>query len=758
MRAPAHPIFVVLLSLPLLAALACDSGPSIEDVRAMQAEGRFAASLEPLRALLETEPDDPEVHFLYGTALNRTTSSPIAVWSLRKAAEDPEWSARANLELAASSMQNADFDAAIDYATLVLEEEPDSVVGRSLRGMGHLNQGRAEQALVDFDHVLEVAPNDESARAARAAALLSLDRVDEAVEAIAMIDAVPEGRTPRPTTQALVCVTRATLEAERGNTEAAAEGFDACLAEQPLDPTVIERSIAFFDEVGRRERGTQILEAVLERSPGSAAYRTRLSARAVADGDDERAEAILLAGTERPDPRTRTAAWTDLTNLYLQRGELDRAIDSYREAVALSPRPSPLSLLTLADLLARAERHEEALAVAQRLERDSYRGLIEARVHLNEGRPARALARLDEVFPTWPNNPGARYYAARAAEQLGDFERAIEEYRQSVRSGPEQTEAGLRLAQLYLAAGSRQNAWNSAAQYFRGHRDDPEAIRVLLRAASGAENSSMNQLLSGLAGGPLWPTAVAMRAQRLEASQGPEEALALLDSAKGLELTRPENAEVLETRTRLLLALDKPSEALAASAEAVAAAPESGRLRAIHGRVLGATGAPEAEVRSTLEKAVELAPDDWLALEALGEHLEAQGEIEAALAHYRRAAEAAPSEAGPGRAVARALARIDRPAEAEAAWEAHLIEQPWDVEAALALTRLRLAAGRLDDRTVELAERAVLFRGGPRAQDLLIEVHRARGEDARAEALETARAERRPLAPTRITPIEGATG
>ena len=39
--------------------------------------------------------------------------------------------------------------------------------------------------------------------------------------------------------------------------------------------------------------------------------------------------------------------------------------------------------------------------------------------------PAVDLGRLEQVFLTWPNNPGARYYAARAAEQLGDFERAM---------------------------------------------------------------------------------------------------------------------------------------------------------------------------------------------------------------------------------------------------------------------------------------------------------------------------------------------
>ena len=69
----------LLVCLFLAFLMACDAGPRIEDVRALHAEGRFEDSLEPLRTLLESSPDDPEVNLLYGRALNRTTSSPIAV-------------------------------------------------------------------------------------------------------------------------------------------------------------------------------------------------------------------------------------------------------------------------------------------------------------------------------------------------------------------------------------------------------------------------------------------------------------------------------------------------------------------------------------------------------------------------------------------------------------------------------------------------------------------------------------------------------
>lgn len=745
----------ILVLLFLVTITACDGGPRIEDVRSLHAEGRFEDSLEPLRTLLEASPDDPEVNFLYGRALNRTTSSPIAVWSLKKAAEDPVWHTRAYLELATTSMQNGDAAGAIENASIVLEAVPDATTALSLRGMAYLTEGQAEEALVDFDALLEQVPDDESAQASRAAALLVLGRVDEAAEAIATIGGGNDGRAGSSASGGMVCATRATLEAERGNVETARESFDACVEAFPQDAMVIAQSMAFYDTIGEPDRATAILEAALAASPGTASYRKDLADRAVAAGDDARAEAILLEGTELPDLRTRTAAWTDLTNFYVVRDELEKATEAYRQAIAATPNPSQLALLTLADLLARSERHEEALSIARKLERDSYRGLIEARVHLNENRPKEALDRLEEVFPTWPNNAGARYYAARAAEQLGDFERAIEEYRQSIRSGPEQTEAALRLARLYFHAGSFQNAWNSAGQHFRRHRTDPEGIRMMLRAASSAENESVRNLLDRLAGGPLWPTAVAMRAERLESTEGAEAALASLDEVDQLDFNAGTSAEALRKRVELLVALGRRDQALAESAQALETSPESGAVHEIRGLALEATGAPASEVRRHLEQAVALAPDDWRPLHSLGAHLERAGSLDEALDHFRRAAATSPWEAEPGRGIARVLSAQGKMDEAELAWETHLREQPWDATAALALTRIRIASGRMDARTVELAERAVLFRGGDEALAALVEVHESRGESDRAEALLAAAKENRALPPTRITPIEG---
>jgi len=736
-------------------AMGCDSRPSIEEVRVLQAQARFEESLEPLRQLLELSPEDPEINYRYGAALNRTTASPVASWSLRKAAESETWAVRANIELAATSYRSGDRKGAIQSATTALELDPDLIEALRIRGSALMADG-GDPALAreDFEAILEISPNDIGASTSLAAALLALGEVDEAAALLKRIDESAQDSEAVEATQAVLCATRATLQAERGELEIAEVELSSCIERFPTNSIVIQQAIAFFDQTGRPERATKILTGALAASPGNSGFRESLSNRTQIAGDYEKAEAILREATTLSHPRIRSQAFIALTNFYIDRDDLSAAADAYEQAMALADRPSELAMLTFADLLARGERHEEALKVAAGLDRDDYRGLIEARIHLNEHRPAEALERLDGILVSWPNNAGARYYAARSAEQLGDFARAIEEYRQSIRSDSKLTESGLRLAKTYLAAGSLQNAWNTAAQYFRLHREDSDAVRVLLRTASIADPKSVNLLFKQLSGSSQWPIAVSVRAEFVESREGAGAALVMLTTAGEVDLTLPANAELLRTQVRLQLKVGQSDAAQTACAAALAANPDFGLFHEIHGLVLEHAGAGASDIRAAYSRAVALAPNNWIVLDSMGRLEQSQDNLKAALDYYRRAVEAAPQAESPGRSAARALQNAGRLAEAEQAWEAQLTEHPWDSQAALALAGLRIRAGNTDDRTLELAERAVLFSGGGDAQTQLIALHKSRGENERAHALSQAIEKGQPLAPMRITPID----
>ena len=76
--------------------------------------GDYQGSVEPLRKLMEERPDDPEVNYRYGTALLATGETGLAVWSLKKAMDSPEYLEKAGLPLAATLLSSATYDDAIE--------------------------------------------------------------------------------------------------------------------------------------------------------------------------------------------------------------------------------------------------------------------------------------------------------------------------------------------------------------------------------------------------------------------------------------------------------------------------------------------------------------------------------------------------------------------------------------------------------------------------------------------------------------------
>ncbi|MEZ4281491.1 MAG: tetratricopeptide repeat protein [Myxococcota bacterium] len=747
-------VHVVLAILVMLVA-GCDRSPSIEGIRALQQEGRYAETIEPLRRLLEQAPDDPETHLLYGTALARTGAARVALWSLRKAAETEPFTVPATLELAAAHSRSGNWGDAIAAAGAVIEIEPRNLPAHLLLGEALLNEGTdPERALEHFDFVLDEEPTTVPALNGRASALLLAGRVEEAAEAIDQLETIVREDQADVATQAGLCAAQAVLRQERGELAEAEARFEECLAQYPVHGGIVDAAITFFDGKGDRARSDALLEKALDLAPESISYRRTLALRAEAAGDSERALAILRAGLETENRELLIAVWTDIANYHLDRDELDDSIAAFEQALELVGDPPEMAVLTHADLLARAGRHEDARRVAKGLENESFAGLIEARIALDQGRPQEALDRLDAVFPVWPNNAGARYYAARAAEQLGDFRRAIEEYRQAIRSSPEQTEAGLRLAKLFLAAGLYEDAWNNAGQYINVHREDPEGARVLVAAASTDTQATLHRLLGQTRGMTIWPAAVAERARIVARQNGPQaalDALAELPDATP-DLTSPANAEILRETILLLEAVDRGPEAETIIAAALAAHPENADFLEARAALLEAKGAAPAATRQAFEAVLAQDPRNGRAHAGLGRILERAGETRAALEAYDRATKASPESPEAARRAARLAARSGDAADAERRWIELLKEHPWDAEAAQSLAEYRSARGVHDAVTLDHAERSVLFGGGKPAEALLIRVHEARGEHERAQVLARAFAEGKPIPTRQVDP------
>jgi tetratricopeptide (TPR) repeat protein len=475
-----------------LALSGCEQVDPLEAIRRQQAVGDFQGSVEPLRALLATRPDDPEVNVLYGRALAFTQRQNLASWSLRKAMKDPEWFVPAGSQLALLALAAGDFNEVVEISGRILEQEPDNVTVLLMRANAHAHWKKdPELALADAKRVLELDPDMIEAYEPRILALLALDRLEEASEALAEAGRRLVELEGGEDTLAWHCSTTAAFQQEGGELERARETWLECLDAYPTNLEVVSSAMSFYDEQGEPERSLEVLRAAYAGSPDSRVLRVALAHRLSLMGDAAEAEAVLRDATLAEDSLLAAAAWLDLGKLRQSLGEhaaaadaLQQALEQEREAGSTTPQ----LVFEYADALVLAGRLARALEVAEDIPVPSHRQLIRARVAQERRDPARALEYYDEALQLWPDNPWARYYAALAAEELGEFERALAEYRYAIRISPAATDARTRGADLLLAQGQP----SAALQMLRtGQGDAPLEIegQLLLMRLLGLQGN-----------------------------------------------------------------------------------------------------------------------------------------------------------------------------------------------------------------------------------------------------------------------------
>lgn len=732
----------LIVSLLMSGGLACPASDPLEDVRALQASGQLEESLEPLRDLLVASPDSAELHYRYGLALTRSGSPGMAVWSLRRAQENPEWAGPASLELARAAIMSMNWTNAIEATGQMLEREPDNVEALEMRAEAFMGQmTEPERALVDLDRAIVIDPDRVSLRSARVRALIMSGQIDDAASALEELESLDlSAKKVDGHILGAICVLRGVFERERGDFEKAEKVITRCLEDHPADGTVVDAAIEFYDGQKQLDESTRIVREALERVPTSLRYRILLASRLRSGGDPEAAEQILREGLRLDSPAMVESLWVALTNHFIELNDDAAAADAYQRAIESSREVSEVGWFTYADLLAAADRDEQALEAAGHIRTEHYRKLIEARVHLNRGEPKDALAILDEVMPLWPNNAGARYFAARASEQLGDLDRAVEEYRQSIRSDAASTDAGLRLAQLLFAMGDVRGAWVACNHFVEAQPGEKAGHVLMMRLALPLGPEAVLSQLQRSSRTRFWPDVIAIHLDAVADRVGPKRAVERFSEFR-LDLVQPSNAATLRSMIRHWIASGDPAAARAAVAGALNAHPEEARFHSVAGleqEILA--GSPSAG-RSEYAKAIDLDPREAWALEAMGRISAEAGDVSTAVEFLDRAGLASAGDPNPGLQAARLLAgRQESAEESEARWRSLADEFPWEFEPLHQLAQLALA--RSDrERALVYAKHAVRLGGRSEAWRLLAEVHERRGE---AELAKAARSHVRP--------------
>jgi len=742
-RQPTWRLLGCLLCLAGALLGACESPDTLEDIVQRQASGDYTGSIEPLRKLLEESPDDPQLLYLYGRTLTVVGETSLAEWSLRKAMEDPEWLLPAGLQLAYGALASMNFPEAIEIATRVLEAHPESVEALVMRANAHAHSRvDPEAALADVERIYELDPDNLDAMEPRILALLTLEDEERAAEAIEELGRRIDESDAGEGISGWHCATTALFAFESDDIELAEKRWEKCLELHPAHPNVVSNAVKFYDGQRRPNRSLEILERAHSEMPDSRDYRLALARRLTNAGRVAEAETLLREATETDNLPIAAAAWVDLAKHQQGQGDFVSAADSVGRGIAIArelDHPSQQLLFEYADALVLAREFDRALELTDEMQLPAYKTLIRARVAQDRGHLEEALAEYDEAFRLWPDNVWARYMAALAAEDLGDFDRAVSLYRYAIRLSAGETDARQRVARILLAEGKAPEALALLrARALEVPLDlEGELLSVFAWAMSGDPVVLGQALKRFELGNPEhFGSALARAAAGVKRHAGAvtaERLLRDLQSQGLVDFAAPQFAEALDALVEIGFAAGRGDAALADVRAAMAARPEDAQLNALYGRALELGDEPRSEIRGAYERALTLDADQPQALAGIGRLLLADDPA-GALGYFERAAAVIPDGESAALGVFDALVALGRGTEAESRLDAFLADQPVAAAAAGALADHRIGRGETGARTLDLAQRAARFGGGPESQDRLSRLYAARGETALASA------------------------
>jgi tetratricopeptide (TPR) repeat protein len=703
----------------------------------MLGKGLFEESLERLDELVAEQPDDAELLFLYGVAAVGARQPTRATWPLREARLDPDWAVPAGVELAAAALSAKDPERAISAASEVLEIDPDHVRARVLRAQAYVEDEDFEAALADTDQLREADTAPNAWGELRLRALLGLGRIDEVEEMLSELDA--EDNT-LGSDNPKMCVTRAMFAHESGDSDLAEERFTKCLERHPTNKIVLSETIGHYDAAGKLEVGNDHLAQVLADAPENWEIRGMLAQRMAEQDRPEETERLLIEATELEGTgpaiqRSAVLAWEALAYHYFSAEQMADCIEAWEIMIEVAPMVPAEQRFAYAEALVVADRVEKASQVASELP-EVFAELVHGRILLKQGNPAGALQRFEAGLRLWPNNGVARYFAAQAAQRSGNIDIAISHFRESLRVDASSSDAGLQLALLHEAEGALNPAFEAIQGHMKAHPDDLEGGLVAVRLAMLLGNGPYaNRIVEQITTDPERRVRVIAEVAAAAAqAKDVASAIALIEKS-GLDLRDPNNAPLLTSIASFLIVTGKPAEARRRVDEASAAHPENADLHALRGTTLEKSQSALEGARQAYERSLALEPNNVRALSGLARLAEREGERAQAYRFYEAAAEADTDSALLGR---KAAEFAPDSTESRRRLEAHLIEHPYDGQAASQLASLIYASGAAKPnrgssaQALTLLRRAMRFRGGPDAYELFTEILLERGEAKRA--------------------------
>ena len=418
--------------------------------------------------------------------------------------------------------------------------------------MTHLGAGRYSRALELTREMIADAPDAAQGYNVKGAALLGLDRVEEARLTF------QEGLQKVPDSISLA-MNLGSLELRMGHRDAATEVFEELQRRQPGHPGSAMRLAGMALSDGRPEQAAEWLEPAIEQAPDQLQPRL-IMARAQLAQDRPDAAVETLAQTLERHPEEPEALFA-MADVQERRGAPEEAVDPMRRLTSLRPDNATFQF-RLARVLAASGAPEESVVALREVlslnpERmDARQALVRQLSLMGQVDEAReAFGPLEEAGPDLPAVKAQRaWFEARA----GDHEAAAKSYSAAIEQQPRREWLAER-HQVRMAAGQTEQALSELEEWLQRYPEDPGARHLLgsTLVELGEEESAISTYRVLLARHEDDVIALNNLAWLLRERDNEQ----ALDHARRARDLAPDHSVVLDTLGVVLLYGDQPGEA-----------------------------------------------------------------------------------------------------------------------------------------------------------------------------------------------------
>lgn len=558
-------------------------------------------------------------------------------------------SPRAALVVALEMVRANECAAAEPLLVQVISSQPWNVAARRLLGRCLLDAGRWDEARPQFEALLRLAPEDESALSGLRAAVAAGQKVESARQ----IEQIESRRTRAEQLRAQYEMRDAELMMTEGRHADAEQALLAIMEKRPEEVSAAVRLAEIYSSTGRFVEAARLFEKLSQGQDAPASHLLRAAQNHEWSGDD--ATAVLGYQSYLERDRGDRAARTALGRALVRMGRCGEAVNELAMVAGKTGARanSAAVALDMARCYDRLKRPDLALATYERVIRLDPRA-TEARQIVAQRRRDAELAPLRRAY---------------AAIEVKDNQTAARELSAYLETHPEDAEARLQLARVLSWASQFEPSVGAYERYLAARPRDSAARRELAQVLAWR----------GL-------TADSIREYRALAAKAadPEQAIEDLGSVLQLQ-TQAGDAEGAKATAERLVQLrpghEAASQALAQAAlRRRTAATESAQALTALGRY------PEA-IEAYRRYQAEYGPDPALGL--LVSRLHSWGQdYPGAITNYRDYLQTRPDDDVARAELAAVLTWASRTEEAEQEYRTILAKNPGDLTATLRLAQI----------------------------------------------------------------------